>query len=312
MIRTFRIPIAFAAAVALAVPASACAQRDERQRIDTTFAFAKDGWLDVSMISGTMTVTGWTKPEVRIVARIQTGYIESSYGPSRITLATRSERYQRNRSRQSDAHYDIMVPIGTRVMASSTSGDIRVRGTAAEVQVHSTSGTMEVVDAAGYVEIGSTSGDIRLERIRGRTRIGTTSGEIQLNEIYGDLQIKSVSSDMKIRRVESSDVRIGTTSGDITYEGAVDPKGSYEITSHSGDVKFAIPANTAANLSLQSYSGDVESAFPMTLQPGQIRARQRGKRMEFVVGGGGARVSITTFSGNITIERGSARAGKEN
>jgi hypothetical protein len=44
--------------------------------------------------------------------------------------------------------------------------------------------------------------------------------------------------------------------------------------------------------------------------PGQIR-RQRPKRMEFSVAGGGARVTITTFSGGITIERGFARSSKE-
>ena len=66
-----------------------------------------------------------------------------------------------------------------------------------------------------------------------------------------------------------------------------------------------------ATLSLQTYSGDIESAFPMTLQPGENIRRQRGRRMEFTVGGGGARVSITTFSGDITIERGVARSTRE-
>jgi len=168
-----------------------------------------------------------------------------------------------------------------------------------------------VVDASDFVDVGSMSGEIRLERIRGRTRIGMTSGDLELDGIYGDLEIRAVSCDMVLRRVESSDVRIGTTSGDITYEGTVDPKGKYDISTHSGSVRFAVPANMGATLSLQSFSGDVESAFPMTLQPGQIR-RQRGRKMEFTVGGGGARVTITTFSGDITIERGSARGKQEN
>jgi DUF4097 and DUF4098 domain-containing protein YvlB len=117
---------------------------------------------------------------------------------------------------------------------------------------------------------------------------------------------------MKLRQIEASEVRIGTTSGDITYEGTVDPKGTYDLSTHSGDVKFAIPPNMGATLSLQSYSGDVESAFPMTLQPGQIRRQQRGRKMDFTVAGGGARVTITTFSGDITIERGFTRSNKEN
>ena len=325
MIRTFRSSIALAAAALVgtigapllgatlvAAPiATADAQSDQRKRVDTTFAFDKNGWLDVGAVSGTITVTGWTKQEARIVARIETGWFESSLSTSRITLNTRSERSSNRRNhRMSEAHIEISVPIGTRVMASTTSGDLRIRGTAAEVRVHAVSGNIEVADAADVVEVGTVSGDIRLDRIRGRTRIATTSGDLELDGITGDLEIHSTSSDMVLRRVESSDVRIGTTSGDITYEGTIDPKGRYEISTHSGDVKFSVPSNIGATLSLQSYSGDIDSAFPMTLQPGQIR-RQRGRQMEFTVGGGGARVAITTFSGDITIERGAARSPNE-
>jgi len=317
MTRTFRFTTLIAA-TALAVgvgtattAATAYAQPDRQQRIDTTFAFNKSGWLDVGAVSGTIIVTGWTKQEARIVARIETGWFESSLSTSRITLNTRSERSSsRRNNRMSEAHIEISVPIGTRVMASTTSGDMRIRGTAAEVQAHAISGNVEVVDAADVVEVGTVSGDIRLERVRARTRINTTSGDLALDGITGDLEIHSTSSDMVIRRVESSDVRIGTTSGDISYDGTIDPKGQYEISTHSGDVRFSVPSNIGATLSLQSYSGDIDSAFPMTLQPGQIR-RQRGRRMEFVVGGGGARVSITTFSGDITIERVSARSPRE-
>jgi len=49
----------------------------------------------------------------------------------------------------------------------------------------------------------------------------------------------------------------------------------------------------------------------MTLMPGQDLRRSRGRRMEFTVGNGGARVAITTFSGDITITRGPARAPRE-
>lgn len=318
MTRTLNHPFRITAAatlVALALSVgsarTARAQGDRYKRIDTTFAFVRNGWLDVSAVEGTVIVTGWTKPEAHVVARIETGYIDASMSTSRINLSTRSERVRNNRNSQKGTYFEISVPIGTRVMANSTSGDLRVRGTAAEAQVRTISGRVEVVDAADFVEVGSVSGDIRLERIRGRTRIGTTSGDLELDGITGDMEIHSTSSDMTIRRVESSNVRIGTTSGDISYEGTIDAKGSYEINTHSGDVRFGVPSNMGATLSLQTFSGDIDSAFPMTLQPGENIRRQRGRRMEFTVGGGGARVTITTFSGDITIERGYSRSNKE-
>ncbi len=301
-----------AVAVATAVPlATACAQRGA-DRVDTTVALDRNAWLDVSISSGTIIVTGWTRPEARIVARTEYGLIEGTYTSSRIGLSMRPDRNSsRNRTRTGPAVFEISVPIGTRVMATASSGDIRIRGTASEVQATTSSGNIEVVDATERVVVRAISGDIRLERVRGRTRVNTTSGDLELDSIVGELEIRSVSSDMRISRVESSDVRIGTTSGDISYDGTIDPKGSYDISTHSGDVRFEIPTNTGATLSLQTYNGDIESSFPMTLQPGENLQRQRGRRMEFSIGDGGARIAITTFSGDIIISRGIARSRRE-
>ena len=299
-----------ALAAVAAVPAGAHAQT-LGQRIDTTFAVDRNAWLDVNFVSGTIVVTGWTRPDARIVGRTENGLFEGTFNRDRINLSVRTDRSSRNRNRSGPAYVEISVPVGTRVMASTVSGGIRIRGTNAEVQANATSGNIEVVDATDRIVVGTVSGDIRLQRVRGRTRINSTSGDLELDALTGELEIRTVSSDMRIDRVVSSDVRIGTTSGDISYGGTIDPKGTYEISTHSGDVRFEVPSATGATLSLQTYSGDIESSFPMTLQPGENLRRQRGRRMEFTIGDGGARVSITTFSGDITIARGFARGPGE-
>jgi len=287
------------------------AQTIARNRIDTTFAFGRGGWLDVSSLSGNVVVTGWTRPEARVIARIERGTIEASLSDSRITLSPRPERNSRSRNRIGEAYFEVSVPVGTRVMVTATAGDVRIRGTAAEVQATTAAGNIEVIDATDRIEIQSIAGDIRLERATGRVRIMTTSGDMTLSDIKGAIDIRAVSSDMELRRVESSDVRLGTTTGDLTYEGTVDPRGTYEFNTHSGDVRFAMPEGGSATLSLSTFNGDIQSAFPMLLQPGENIAQRRGRRMEFAVGSGGARVTISTFSGDIIIERGYARSPRE-
>lgn len=310
------LAITFVTALIVGLPLArpAAAQDRDARRIDTTFAFGRNGWLDIAIPSGTIIVHGWTRPEARVVGRVESGYLVTEISSSRIGLATRSDRSSsRNRSRSSghETVYEVTVPIGTRVMATSAGGDIRIRGTAGEVQATSAGGNIEVVDATDRITVQTVGGDIRVEKARGRVSIATTGGDLELDDIIGPLSVRAVSSDMRISRVESSDVRIGSTSGDITYEGTVDPKGIYELSTHSGDVGFAIPSGSGAILSLQTYNGEISSAFPMTLQPGENLRRQRGRRMEFEIGGGGARVSITTFSGDITISRGFPRPGRE-
>jgi hypothetical protein len=61
---------------------------------------------------------------------------------------------------------------------------------------------------------------------------------------------------------------------------------------------------------VQTFSGEVNSDFPMTLQPGS-RSGNRGRGMQFTIGGGGARISAQTFSGDITIERSSGSNREE-
>jgi DUF4097 and DUF4098 domain-containing protein YvlB len=298
---------ALIAAAVLALPSAACAQRDQGSRLDTTFAFAKGGSVELRIFSGDIIVTGWTRQEVKISAKVERGSIESSFSSGRVSLATRSDR-----GRSGEAHFEVMVPIGTQVQTSSISGDTRVKGTAGEVQVNSTSGDVEVIDAVNHIIVQSISGSVRAEKLRGRARIETTSGDLEFDDVIGELSAHTISGEVTMHRMQLTQLTAETTSGEITYSGSIDSKGSYELTAHSGDVKFEIPASSSARLDLQTFSGSISSAFPITLQPGQTPLSRRGKKMQFTLGGGGARVAIETFSGDIIIGRTTFSPNKEN
>ena len=46
-----------------------------------------------------------------------------------------------------DSRFEVSVPVGVRVIARSTSGDVSVRGTRGQVEARSTSGDVEVTEA---------------------------------------------------------------------------------------------------------------------------------------------------------------------
>jgi predicted membrane protein len=273
-----------------------------RQRIDTTFAFNKSGTIDLGAVTGDIIVTGWTKNEVRVVATADENSIDMTISNGRVELSAR-------RYRGGDSHYELMVPVGVRVSANTVSGDVRVKGTNGEVMINTANGDVEVLDATERIEVTTLNGDIHASKLRGRVRINGTSSEVTLEDVTGDVDVRSISGDLKLHRVKSSSVRATTTSGEITYEGSIDPNGRYELTAHSGDVRIEIPSNSAATLTLQTYTGSINSQFPMTLQPGQS-ANRRNKKMEFTIGNGSARIAVETFSGDITIER-TGRSSKE-
>jgi len=276
------------------------------QRIDTTFAFAKGGSVDLGLVSGEIVVTGWSRSEVKIQASIETGYFETSYSNSRVSVTARSRR-----NHMGEARYEVSVPFGTRVRASAVSGDVTVRGTAGETLVSTVSGDVEVRDAGNIVELHTVSGDIKASRLRGRIRANSVSGDIAAEDINGELNGKTVSGGVELRGTLTG-VEFESVSGDFDFAGDIKGDGTYSVNTHSGDIRLVVPANTGLNLELQTFSGDVRPGFPITLQPGEQPLGRRNRQTRFTVNGGGPRVRLETFSGDIIIEKGAARPNKEN
>ena len=309
----------FAAALALvAVPLVAAAQRDrDRNRdrrddgdltkLDTTIAFGANGTVDLSQISGSIVVTAWSRKEARINASTEYGSLRADLSQNRITLEVRSRR-----GRTGDSDFRLQVPVGTRVIARSVSGDITVSGTKAAAELRSVSGDLALSEATDQVTLESVSGSVKGRQINGTMRLQSVSGDLDMVALVGDIDASTVSGELTLTDVKSSNVRFETVSGDAEYRGALDKNGRYEFKSHSGSVKLFMPEGSGVNFSVSTFSGSVESVIPMTLQPSDDGTRGRRTRtMEFSVGGGGARVTVRTFSGDITIERASVRDKRE-
>lgn len=281
-------------------------ERDDRQdvgdRIDTTFAFARGGVVDLTLVSGTIVVTGWERAEARINARSEHGTLRLDVTGSRISLDLGSRR------RQGDTRYEVSVPAGTRVLMRSTSGDLSARGIASEVEARTVSGDVDV-DGAGALAFESISGDVTLRRIAGSVRGSSVSGEVGIEGVTGDVDAESVSGAISVTGARSRSVRAETVSGEVTYAGTIDPSGRYEFTSHSGEIRLVLPDGVGARFGVETFSGEIDSDFPLTMGAGnRDRDRDRPMRMEFTLGAGGARITAQTFSGSILLQKAGAGA----
>ena len=64
----------------LALSALAAPPREaqaQRTRIDSTFAFGKGGYVDLALNAGEIIITGWTRPEARVIAISEKGDLEA-------------------------------------------------------------------------------------------------------------------------------------------------------------------------------------------------------------------------------------------
>lgn len=282
-----------------ATPGLATAQRDG-DRIDSTFTLERGGLVQLGAVSGEIRVTGANRRDVRVVASLERGLFEISASPSRLAIRTRSVN-----DRQSTARYEVTVPVGTRVSATTVSGRIEISATEGEVTARATSGSVDVRDARERVDIGTVSGDVDLTRSSGRMRVEGVSGSISASDVAGDLSAETVSGEVDIRRARLTELTAKALSGPVRYDGTIARDGSYRLNTHSGSITLTLPPDVGASLELESFSGRISSDFPLTLQPGETGGR-RGRRMDFTLGSGGARITAGAFSGNIYIRRGAA------
>jgi DUF4097 and DUF4098 domain-containing protein YvlB len=125
---------------------------------------------------------------------------------------------------------------------------------------------------------------------------------VKVTDLRGNVEIGPVSGDVELRGVTAKQVRAKTTSGDVTFDGLIDPAGRYELATHSGDVRLHVQRDASAQLTVETWNGGVTSEFPITLKPGEHGIGSgNAKRFTFAIGGGAARISAETFSGDITI-----------
>ena len=302
MIHRLLLPLLLAAPLLL--PAAADAQRRDRGAyrtwIDTTVALARGGTVDVGGLAVDVVVATWDRPEVRVRAYAEHGRYETSYSAARVAVRVEPEGDRRS-GRIGDAHIELTVPEGTRVRATTTAGDIEVADTRGEVELSANAGDVTVRGARGLAALKTLAGDVAATSMEGDVVASTGMGDVLLRGVAGDVRVTTVGGDVQLEGVAGRAITARSTSGDVAYAGVPHAAGRYELASHSGDVLLELPADARADLSVQTYNGALVTAFPIVVGGGVAASRPR--TFEFALGGGGARIRVETFSGDIVLRR---------
>jgi DUF4097 and DUF4098 domain-containing protein YvlB len=280
------------------------AESDETTTIDTTIAFAATGGVaDLSLVSGKIIVTAWTRPEARV-------HVTSDHVPVRFEheagrLLLDAHGYRRGRGdddddNDNDVDYTVTVPVGTRVILHSISGDLESQGTRGDIEARSVSGDVRVDDVARTATLETLSGNLTVHNVRGDLHMRTVSGDADADMISGDVTFSSVSGHGYVTKAASRNLHMESVSGDLTYAGTLDPSGTYDLHAHSGDVRLELPADAGATVSLDSFSGEITSDFQITIQP-RGETGPGGQHLDATLGKGGARITVVTFSGDIDL-----------
>ena len=273
------------------------------QSIDTTFRMDKGGVVDLEATFGEIIVTGTTGNTVRIRATAQSGRVRLRASATLATVRASSERSHEN------VRYEVSVPPGIRVLMTTTTGRLSASGVKGDIEMENVTGDIELTDISGLVSVETVSGRITATGLAGGAQLETTSGDVTVTGATGEIAIDNTSGTTTLSGVRSSAVQVESVSGNVRFDGVIDPSGRYEFSSHSGNIRLTLPPNTGAQLTLSTYTGSIDSDFPITLQRASPGDKER--ELQFRLGSGSARLTAESFSGNIIITRGPARDRQE-
>lgn len=143
---------------------------------------------------------------------------------------------------------------------------------------------------------GAVSGDFKGESLfASDLKINSTSGDISLKEYKGDININNVSGDVVLEGGDPNDnIEVVTVSGEVYIE--QEDSSNIDIQTVSGSVEINLSEDAQFYLKATTVSGDIENRFPIKITSSSRRD------LEGIVGSGEKEIIVSTTSGDIDID----------
>ena len=259
----------------------ALTQEPIMDRLSVSFSDpSKPGLVEVGLISGSITVTGYNGKEVTIEAITRTKKItgdeveinDKAKGMKKIQLTT----------------------TGLSVEEENNVIEINVESWKKAIDL-----TIKVPTKTSLKLSCLNNGNIKVDNVEGEIEVNNTNGAVTLKNISGSAVAHALNKDV------------------IVTFNRVDPKKTMSFSSLNGDIDITFPSNFKATAKLKSTQGDIYSDFDISEQEvvkdflKEEKRKEGGKyRISFESGikvkinGGGPEVLFETFNGDIYIRKG--------
>lgn len=262
---------------------------------DTLFQAREGDQLLIRDFSGAVEVEAWDRDE--ILAQTD------SEGALRFR-ATRSGRRLElevldRKSRNRSVELRLRVPSWIDLDISGPKVDVEVNGMRSQVRIRNLKGDLILEDLVGDVNASSVEGSIDAYGLEGKATLKTGDDDITVHDSNADLELETISGDIRFLSVAAPSIEVRTTDGDLDFEGRFFSGGVYSFRSHGGEINLILDPPVDASVTVLVYEGEFESDFPI-----KTRGFRSGQDFQFTIGGGGARVLLEAFDGEVTLRRG--------
>ena len=286
-----------ATSVLLATPAAQAVQN-----IDRSLPTGATPSVEISNVQGRVTVTAWDQQVVKVTGTIENDQTEFEFsGDQRhVVIKVRRESNKVHHSKD-DAILDIKVPAGASLDINTVSADIDVQGVRGEQRLEAVSGGVTTVAYSEQLDVRTISGDAVVKGTGGKARVDvqSVSGGVTVRGVDGAVEAQSVSGNVELDLGTATRLSLETVSGNLKASLTLASDARLDAESVSGhvDVRFAKPVN--GEFEFETFSGNIENCFGPKAERKSKYAP--GTELRFTQGSGGARVTVDTLSGTISI-----------
>ncbi len=270
------------------------------EEVNRTMDAASDGHVHISNISGSVSVSGWSRDEVEVTGEIGPKVEELIFERSgdRITIKV---KVPKKGGRGIESDLNVRVPEGSSLDVGTVSADIEVTGVNGEQKLEAVSGDIETECDDADVSAGTVSGDVV---IRGsgkdaETHSASVSGDVDLYDLAGEVSAESVSGDLNIQDGSFDRASFNVVNGDVTFHSELRAGGKLRAESVNGEIDLQFNGDIAGQFDIDTFNGDIDNCFGP--QPRRTSKYAPGMELSFTEGKGDARVTISTVNGDISV-----------
>ncbi|MEO5824393.1 MAG: DUF4097 family beta strand repeat-containing protein [Gemmatimonadales bacterium] len=205
--------------------------------------------------------------------------------------------------RGSQGQIVVRLPTWAHLSVSAVNGPITVTNAPNRLEADAVNGRLEVSGGTGQMML-SAIGEIVVRGFGGtQLDIEGVSGSISVRGATGRIAVENVNGPILLDAIDSRDVTVSSTNGQVRWKGGFDPAGRYRIETHNGGVEINAPVTLDARIRLTTFQGGLSSEIPATIAGPSDRNNgpMSERRVTATYGRGQATIDITTFNGGVQV-----------
>jgi len=271
-----------------------------QKKVERRLPLGMEGALRIVNMVGSVVVHGWDKDTVLVRGTLGAGdsfFMGGGYTGAKMFVESVNDRDPK------PTRLEIWVPARVRLWVKTATASIDVNDVAGGLDLYVVSGTIDVRGNPRELNAEAIDGDIHVTGSPSWMRAKSATGAITFQGASADAGLSTVSGPIKVEGGSGvfERTKIETVTGNISFAGRLDRSGAFDFDSHGGSIDIAIPEKTSATFSVVTIAGSITNN--LSKKSPIVGRFGRGAELMTEEGGGGAKVSVRTFKGPVTLRR---------